>query len=792
VPGTNPFVDAIEKLDFNLVREEIKSFSASLYGKERIEQLTPLVIFAEVQDELQRVSEMIALIQKDDLPPIHGLPDCRAALHRANIDASIITGEDFRDILMVLRVSRELKLFLEKRDQSLLLLSSFAEQLAEDKLLEYHIDRVVDDEGNVKDSASKDLRRIRKEIMDHSSALRRKMDSILKRVTEDQIVQEELVTLRDGRLVLPVKAEYKKQVSGFIHSSSASGQTVYIEPMEALELNNDIRDLQFEEQRELARILEELTKRLRSTLPDLHEALAVYAELDSLYARAKYGNKVQATIPVLQLERRMMIQQGRHPILLQHKKFSDVIPMDINLGDPEKTIVITGPNAGGKSVAMKSVGLFALMTQCGIPIPCAEPTLLPVYEDILVDIGDEQSVENDLSTFSSHVQRLSRIVDTASAKTLVLIDEIGTGTDPSEGSALGASILEYLTRCGGHVIATTHHGMLKAVAHEHEDMLNATMEFDLDSLQPTYRFRSGIPGSSYAFEITRRHGMNPDIIERGREILDTKSNALEQLLVDVERKSQELGKRVRESEASLEKSKTLVTEYEQKLKSVKEETRGMKKQALEEASSIVNNAQALIEHTVKDLRERQASKESIKDSQEQIRQKIDALEHELKTEHDEKKPEPSMSVDFQEGDVVRMKSGSDTSGVVLTEIENGHVVVVFGSLKMRSSVKDLELIRRDEEKKERISTNIISGPEGYEIDVRGKYGDEAVREVDDFIYRAYSAGMQRIEIIHGKGTGALRTRIHNYLAESTIVKEYELASSIQGGSGMTVVTLKPD
>ncbi len=790
MPGTLPFADAIEKLDFHLIRSKLESCAVSEYGKERLRSMMPMTIFAEVRDELQRVGEMMALLTAGEQVPMHSIPDCRRALHRAGIEASILSAEDFRDIVTALRISRELKQYLARRSDRLILLPLYVPRLIEDKLLEYHIDRVVDEEGNVRDNASKELRRIRKDITEKSALLRRRMESLLKRVSGEQLVQEELVTMRDGRLVLPVKAEYKRQVHGFIHSSSATGQTVYIEPMETLELNNDIRDLQFDEQREIARILDELTVRLRASLPALHESLAAYSELDSLYARAYYGNSINASVPDIHLERRLMIQQGRHPILLLHKKYDAVIPMDITIGDPETTIIITGPNAGGKSVTMKTVGLLAMMTQCGVPTPCAQPSVFPMYDDILVDIGDEQSVENDLSTFSSHVQRLARIVASVTGKSLVLIDEIGTGTDPSEGSALGASILEYLTSRGGHVITTTHHGMLKAVAHEHPKMQNATMEFDLDSLQPTYRFRAGLPGSSYAFEITRRHGMRQEIIDRGREILDTKSDALEQLLVEVERKSQELGKRLRESEAASEKYKALVADYETKLAAVKEETRRMKKEALEQAEGIVQDAQGLIERTVKELRERQADKEAIKTSLDTIKAKQSALQSERRDASPEVPREET--VVFQKGDIVMMQSGSDTQGTILDDTDKTHVLVAFGNLKMRIERNNLTLVRRSAPPKESIPVNIPAAPESYEIDVRGLYGDEAVKEVDTFLYQAYTSGLPRVDIIHGKGTGALRKRIHDYLREQRIVREFKLGEWNEGGSGMTVVYLKSE
>ena len=788
MPGSVPFQDAIDKLDFELIRSKIQSFTVSPYGYEHLEKLEPMTIFAEVHDELERVRQMSFLLDSEDSPPLENVPDCRRALHRASLEASVLAGEDFRDILIALRVSRSLRQFFRKREEKVPLLGALADTLIEEKMLEFHVDRIVDEEGNVKDSASKELRRIRKEIIERTTRLRRRMDTILKQVAEDKITQEEIITLRDGRFVIPVKAEYKKSVPGFIHSSSATGQTVYIEPTEALDMNNEIRDLQIDEQREIQSILTDLTKRLRSIIPALHESLKAVAVLDSLYARARYGRSVNATVPEITKDFHLQISQGRHPVLLLHKKFKDVVPMDIEIGAPESTILITGPNAGGKSVTMKAVGLLSLMAQCGIPIPCTDPTKIPVYQDIFVDIGDEQSVENDLSTFSSHIQRLSRIVTAADGHSLVLIDEIGTGTDPSEGSALGAAILEHLTERKCHLIVTTHHGMLKAVAHEHAEMQNATMEFNLDTLEPTYVFRAGLPGSSYAFEITRRHGMDPAIIERGRKILDTKAGALEQLLADVERKSQELGNRVRESEITLGKYRNLVAEYEEKMASIKEETKTMKKRAVEEAQGIIDDAGSLIERTIREIKESQAEKDAIKAAQERVRAKKAEL-------RDQAQPAGSDSGEelpaIAPGQKVRMKEGNaKETGTVLHGPDGDSAVVSFGNLKMRVKIDQLEPIAEKKPEKKSSPMPERTMPASSEVDVRGLYADEAIAEVDGFLYQVYGAGMKQAEIIHGKGTGALRNKIQNWLKSLPIVESFGDAPWNEGGSGKTIVRFK--
>ncbi|HOJ03969.1 MAG TPA: endonuclease MutS2 [Bacteroidota bacterium] len=789
MPDRAPFSDAIETLEFARIRSHIAGYCASGFGRARVEALEPSIIPAEINDELARVTELRRLLDADDTPPLDDVADIRPALHRAAKEGSMVLAEDCLHIVRGLKTMRGLRAFLLKRRERLLLLTSLAEALPENKALEFHIERVIDDEGNVKDNASKQLRAIRQDIIEKSGHLRRRMEGILKRVSESDMVMEELVTMRDGRMVLPVKAEFKRQIQGFIHSTSATGQTVYIEPSETLELNNDIRDLQFAEVREIATILTELTARVRPEVEAVLRGLEAYAEIDALYARARYARDVLASCPRVQRGAPLRVQQARHPVLLLHKKLRDVIPLDITIGDAATTIIITGPNAGGKSVAMKTVGLIALMAQSGMPVPCDEESTLPVYENVLVDIGDEQSLENDLSTFSSHISRLARIVDAASERTLVLIDEIGTGTDPSEGSALGAAILEHLTALRAHVIATTHHGMLKAFAHEHEGMENAAMEFDLGTLQPTYQFRAGLPGSSYAFEITRRHGMTPAIIERARSIVGTQSDALEHLLAEVEKQSQDLGNRLRASEQLEREYRELAREYEEKLRDVRKELREVKQRSLEEARRILDDANAAVESTIRELRENKASKEAIRAAHEQLDERRRANEQALRELVPEQTRHEEVERPFMPGDEVYLAASPATRGTVLDVAQGKRIEVAFGSMRMQVEVDKLRRYR-DAGKPEPVRTQGMELVDSNEIDIRGMYGDEAIRELDRFLLQAWSSGLLRVDIIHGKGTGALRSRVHAWLRDLHFVESFQLGEWNEGGSGMTRVTFR--
>ncbi len=785
-----PFADALATLDFLSVRNLLETHCLTGYGAEHVRQLEPSSVFAEVRDEHLKVREMMSLDEADDPVPLDVLPECREALHRAAIAASVLSAPEMQTIHLLLVTSRRVRAFFGKRTERCPLLSNMAHALFEDKMLEYHIEKTVNEEGEVKDSASRELLHIRRELVERSSQLRRKMENILKRNAEENIVMEEIITMRNGRMVLPVRAEFKRQIQGFVHGASATGQTVYIEPTETLELNNEITDLQFEEQREIARILAALTDKVRPAASQLVANTAIYAEYDSLRARSRFAAALPAAIPILRNAGPLKLFGARHPQLILRKTLREVVPLDFSIGEPETTVLITGPNAGGKSVAMKTTGLLALMVQSGIPVPCSEFSEFPVYTDVLVDIGDEQSVENDLSTFSSHVQRLTRIIEAAGGRTLVLIDEIGTGTDPAEGSALGAAILEHLTATGAHVIATTHHGMLKALAHEHPGMVNSAMEFDLATLQPTYHFRSGLPGSSYAFEITRRHGMRSGIIERARTLLGSATHSLETLLTDVERTSGELATQLREARRERAEAEAMRTEYEQKLADSRREARQTVREALLEAQTLVETANSRIEQTIRELRERGAEKDAINAAKDEVTDIRTELEEQLKSTEPPAPEKPKPSGIVRKGCTVIMIGNPDVQGTVVEEPVQGKAVVVFGSMHTRLPVRQLEVVADAPESPESVSTHFVDNEIRNEIDLRGKYGDEAVEKLDAFLYQAYTAGLKRIDVIHGKGTGALRKRIHAFLKDLPHVESFRLGEWNEGSYGVTVVIMK--
>jgi DNA mismatch repair protein MutS2 len=774
------FSTAIRKLEFDRILDRLQQLTASEPARDLAAHLTPFSDASRVRLELTRVSEAKELLIIEGVAPLDGIKDVLPALKRSSIENHILTSRELLDIASTLRASRTLSVFIAKRRKEFPHLSELASSLFSDKIVEYNIVECVDEEGLIRDSASKDLRRIRQDMISTADILRKRLASILKRVSEKDFLQEEIVTTRDGRMVVPVKTEHKNHVPGFIHSSSASGATVFIEPAETLDLNNSLTELQLSEQREIARILGELSTQVREIRPQLEPSLGILATLDLLFAKAKYSIEVLGNPPAVSENSHLRLVQARHPVLLQRHRREEVIPLDLELGGDIRTLVITGPNAGGKSVAMKSIGLLALCAQSGLHIPAAPESEVCMFDSVFVDIGDEQSIENDLSTYSSHLLRMRDILLGANQRCLVLVDEIGAGTDPAEGGALAASILTELTKRGSITVATTHHGMLKAFAHETAGVSNASMEFDQETLKPTYRFRFGVPGSSYALELAKRLELPLPVLNMAREFVGEEKVKLENLITELERQSQDYRGQIQQVSSERDRLNSLVQAYEQKTKDLRHEMQVMRKQAVEEAKEIVRGAQSLIERAVKEIRESSAEKtivQSARESVQQMRKKIEELAID---------EPPATQEELRLGDIVRSKDTSQEGEIV--EMKPPLGTVLIGSTKLKVRLDTLQKVKPRPGSSVSGAVSSIYVPEGKnEIDLRGLLGDEAIAQVERFLDDAVVAGLHRVDIIHGKGTGALRKRISEFLKTYPHIKAFRLGEWNEGGSGVTVV-----
>jgi DNA mismatch repair protein MutS2 len=780
---TSNFADALHKLEYDKVVERIGKLAVSESGKQRALRLYPQINRNDIEGELQKVSEVKDLLNTEPSIPFEGFKNILAALKKTTVENQVLTIVELLEIASTIRISRSLKIFLAKRASQYPLLGMYHQHLFADKVTEHHITDALDERGFVKDTASRELREIRRSMIEASEALRRKLESILRTVAKQEFLQDEIVTTRDGRFVIPIKTEYKHSVPGFIHSTSSSGATVFIEPAESLELNNALRELQLREQREIHRILADLTKQVSEIREPLLVSYSTLTELDVIFARGKYSIEICGNPPLIASEPHFKFSNARHPILLQHLSREKTMPLTIEMGGTTQTLIITGPNAGGKTVAMKTVGLLAMCAQAGIHIPADSDSEIFPFQKIFVDIGDDQSIENDLSTFSSHLISLHKILEEADAQSLILIDEIGAGTDPSEGGALAAVVLQDLTARKALTIVTTHHGILKVFAHETVGMDNASMEFDQTSLRPTYRFRSGIPGSSYAFELAERLGISQSILNRARTQMGDEKAKLESLLQELERQTQEYQVQLRQTAKEKERLESSVLSYEQKTTQLKRELGTIRKKAIEEAKEIVQQAHMKVEHSVKEIRESGAQREVVRSSHQVLKK----LGEDLEKFNVDEPSTPQSSELIKPGDIVRIRDGHESGEV--QEIQGKFAFVLCGNARLRIALTELRKEHKPPKTYTTPSTSIPTPEASNEIDLRGLLGDEAIVQVQIFLDNAYAAGLHRVDIIHGKGTGALRKKIGEFVKSHPHVKSFRLGEWNEGGSGVTVVEL---
>ena len=813
-----------DKLGFTVLREHLESELMSPMGRERLDTMQTARTLKWMRAELERVAELQDAFRYDETVPLHHVYDLRDALRRAAPEEAYLDPADLKAIRLTLVTLRRLKRYFEARTSDFPRLAYAVERITPLPDLEKHIQSILDEDGAIRDDASPELHRLRQQIRQRENELRDALDRALRSAIGKGYATEEQPTIRGGRMVIPVRAEAKRKVDGFVHDTSATGQTVYIEPAACLQLNNAVQELKSDERREVERILRQATSHVRSQHGALSTNLKVLTQFDLLQAKARLSNQLDAVVPTLNDEGIVDIRDGRNPALALHIESRDatdetpgdldgpdeVVPLDLTLGRDFQTLVITGPNAGGKTVAMKSVGLFSLMLAYGIPIPVAPHSSMPLFTRLMVDIGDEQSIEEDLSTFSSHVSNLRRMLSDANANTLVLIDEAGTGTDPEEGGALAQAMLERLTDTGTRTIATTHHGTLKVYAHEAEHVQNGSMEFDQETLRPTYRYQQGIPGSSYAFEIAQRMGLDASVLDRARALAGEQKSAMEDLISTFEQRNQALEEDLYEARKAREDAEKERERLEQKRRKLTKERDNFRQQALEEAERIVQGANARIEQTIKEIKEADAEKEATKAARERLEGYKEEL-HDEKEEADERaavpeeteRPksadaEPAVSGDgaaapsapgpIREGDRVRLDDGSTTLDV--QEVDDEEAVVTMGAMHMRVDLDRLTRVGGSKQATETAQTGAMPSLQAQPtIDVRGQRVDEALHQVQRFVDDAIAAGLETVEILHGKGTGALRSSIQDALTRRNDVTDVRSAPIEQGGAGVTLASL---
>ncbi|MDR3611290.1 MAG: endonuclease MutS2 [Ignavibacteriaceae bacterium] len=776
----------LDKLEFRKVLGYIANYCSTEIGKGRVLASVPFDNIKTAAHQGNLVTEAKEILIRNIPPPLDYIPDLRDALSQSTIENSVLDSKKILEILRLAAISRNLANFLKSNAEIAPDLYEVSRDLFVDKVFEHHIQKVITENGEIKENASSELLSIRKEINGKKDELVKVVNRIVKNLRDSDIVREDYLTLRDGRIVIPVKSEHKRHIRGFIHSESSTGQTVYIEPEQTLELNNEIITLSFAEKREIERLLRELTKLIGTVSPLLKDALNIVSNIDSVFARAKYSIEIIGAYPEINHKKPLELKDARHPIILKRLGREKTVPLSVSL-DKNKVIIITGPNTGGKTVVLKTIGIISLLLQSGIHIPASPDSNMHFFSNILMDIGDEQSIEDDLSTFSSHLSNIKHVLDNADSDSLVLLDEIGTGTDPAEGSAIAAAVLLSLGRQGAVVFATTHHGSLKIIANELDGFENAAMEFDTVNLKPNYLFKQGIPGSSYAFEVAKRIGFTPGFFNLAEEYLDTDKHKVENFLIDLEAKSKKLEQQLKDANIENSRLSGLTSLYQKNIDTLNKEKKDIIKKTKEDAELYLKGVNRKIEKVIKDLKESNASHDVIKETQILVKSIKEENNNIFKEVVDLKE----IKTDFMVGDFVCIKN-TETKGVIIEFSKDlKKSVINTGKIKMNVPVANLEHSTKEKEKVTGISdySYNISSPQ-IRLDIRGEKPDAAEFEVIRFIDTAYSAGLERVEILHGKGTGALKKTVIDMLKKHDKVKSFYFAPVEFGGEGITIAELK--
>ncbi len=776
---------SFEKLEFLRLVSYLKKLCQTELGEKYLDQIPFFASKAELEKEYRLVDQAHSLALRNIFPDLAGAKDVRQPLAHASKEGSFLPGKQLHSIAVLLHVVENVRKSLLKQKTEFPEISQLGFHLYIDSILEFNINRAVDDEGNLRDDASKELRKIRTSLNRTRGNLRKKIMSIARSYSDLEYSEDDIFTQRDGRLVLPVKSEFKRQLPGLIHGASATGQTVFIEPSEAVDLNNEVISLQFEEQREIEKILHELTARIREVVPKLVQDVEVLSHIDSLYARASYAVQLGAIVPEVGAAAVPRLVKARHPLLVMKLGRDKVVPIDMFLDDATRVIIISGPNSGGKTVTLKTIGLLVLCNLAAIPLTGDPGTELPLYESVFTEIGDEQSIENDLSTFTSRIKHFVGILERTNEKCLVLVDEFGEETEPAEGAALASAMLEELRDKGAMTFVTTHNSGLKVFASDATGMRNAAMEFDQSTLMPTYRLILGRPGSSYAFEIAQRTGLKKPIVERARTYVGEGRDKLERLLLKVEQLENELRDRVLEIKKDQELAETMRLDYEKRLHSVKKEAAEIRQKAVEDSERLVADLNSKIESLVREIRESSASKESIKAA----RANVDEIKRnvtQLKRREDENK-----QIEFQIGDSVLIKGTLLAGEVRERSNEKGELLVEVNGLKMRVHESELQPTSRKQVRRSGPSVEVQSGIT-TKVDIRGMRAYEIQGAVEKFLDEAYLGGLKQVEIVHGTGTGSLRRAVGELLKVHPFVSSFRTGELGEGGQGVTIVELKPD
>jgi DNA mismatch repair protein MutS2 len=777
-------------LEFNKVKEQLLEHVSSSLGRKKAENILPSTDYEEVIRRQEETDEAVTVLRIKGNVPLGGIFDIRPHVKRAVI-GGMLSPQELTQVSSTIHASRQMKRFIEdfaEEESSLPILQGYTDKIIVLADLETSIRNAVDDNGEVLDSASEALRSLRNQLRTKESRVRERLESMIRSSSAQKMLSDAIITIRNDRFVIPVKQEYRGHYGGIIHDQSSSGQTLFIEPQSIVQLNNELQGIRVKEQQEIERILIALSGQVAEQSVELETIVEVLGEIDFMFAKARYSKRIKASKPKVNNEGRISLFKARHPLI----PADEVVANDITLGDEYSTIVITGPNTGGKTVTLKTVGLCTLMAQAGLQIPALDGSETAVFGAVYADIGDEQSIEQSLSTFSSHMVNIVDILNHVDFNSLVLFDELGAGTDPQEGAALAISILDEVYKRGARVIATTHYPELKAYGYNREGVINASVEFDIETLSPTYKLLIGVPGRSNAFEISKRLGLNDKVIDTARSYIGADTNQVEKMIASLEESRKQAEADREEANDLLKNAEKLHKDLQKQMIEFYAQKDSMHEKAAEKAADIIEKAKDEAEQIIRDLRKMRMEKHAEVKEHELIEAKKRLAEAAPQVSKTQNKIKPKNDKHaFAPGDEVKVLSFGQ-KGHLLEKVSEKEWQVQIGILKMKVAEKDLEYIKSPKP----VETKPMATVKGkdfhvsLELDLRGERYENALLRVEKYIDDALLAGYPRVSIIHGKGTGALRQGVQEYLRNHRSVKKIRFGEAGEGGTGVTVVEFK--
>jgi len=789
---------ALETLEYKKIIAQLKREMGSAASAKLADELTPLTSEKIIKEELRSTTEAVDLIVRKGPLPTGGLYDIREALLLAKKGGSL-TMRQLLEVQNVLGISSEVVAFMhDDALPELKYIGEMVDLIVEFTALEKEISRCILTEDEMADNASPKLKDIRRSIHQQNQAIKNKLSRIITSSSNKTYLQDAIVTMRDGRYVIPVKQEYRSFFPGMVHDQSKGGATLFIEPQGVVELNNKLRELEVEEQLEIARILAELSSRVAEHYREIRSNLELLTKLDFIMAKGKLSCKMHASEPKIDADGELRLISARHP-LIEYKK---AVPVDIRIGGDYRTLIITGPNTGGKTVSLKTAGLLVMMAQSGLHIPASHASTLPIFGEVFADIGDEQSIEQSLSTFSSHMKNIVSIIDKASYDSLVLVDELGAGTDPTEGAALAIAILERFYDSGALTMATTHYNELKKYALATSGVENAAMEFDVETLTPTYRLLIGVPGKSNAFEISKKLGLSESVIERASEHIKHGDMEFENVISSIEDDKRKAAADRLDAESMRAEIEERLKKLEEKEKAISEKRADIIAEAKREARELLRETKSAVKDVQKDLRKLQKSGAHTNlntGALEKSRRKINEAE-DLVSEKVVKQvnSEPVSADTLKIGDRVKLLTIGQNGTILSLPDEKGNLMINIGALKVKARLQDLMLINEGKDRKPQAKSSSKYGSllrsksssVSASINVMGKNLEDALADVEKYLDDVYMAGLDMVSIIHGRGGGILKDGIRQMLKRKKYVDSYGAASYNDGGEGVTIVRMK--